>query len=127
MWICRRTAFAFIRLCGICLANRRTLSVWSQYFKEKYVCNHTDVNVHSFGQPTNNQQNACLFACLSNTEEATFWHSFAFASVPHALLAFAYRCGRALTLSNKFGKWARRVEKCQKSGFYLHLRDFCFF
>ncbi len=97
MWTCRRTAFAFIRLCGICSANRRMLSFWSQYFKEKYVRNHTDVDVHSFGQPTNDQRNACSFACAVNAEQATFWHSFAFASVPHALFASAYRCGCAST------------------------------
>ncbi len=96
MWTCRRTAFAFIRLCGVCSANRRTLSVWSRYFKEKYVCHHTDVDVHSFGQPTNNQRNACSFAYVANPEQATFWHSLAFTSVSHALFAFAYRCGRAL-------------------------------
>ncbi len=39
--MCRRTAFAFIRLCGVCSANRRMLSVWSRYFKEKYIRNHT--------------------------------------------------------------------------------------
>ncbi len=95
MWTCRRTAFTFIRLCGICLANRRMLSVWSWYFKEKYVRNHTDVDVHSFGQPSNNQQNACSFACAANAEQATFWHSFAFTSVLHALFAFVHRCGRS--------------------------------
>ncbi len=93
MWTCRRTAFAFIRLCGVCSANRWTLSVWSWYFKEKDVRHHTDVDVHPFGQPTNNQRNACSFACVANAEQATFCHSFAFASVPHALFAFAYRCG----------------------------------
>ncbi len=51
--------------------------------------------IHSFMQPTNNQWNACSFACAANTEQATFWHSFAFASVPHALFAFAYGCGCA--------------------------------
>ncbi len=95
IWTCRRIVFVFIRLCGVCSANRRTLSVWSQYFKEKYVCNHSDVDVHSFGQPMNNQWNACSFACAANAEQATFWHSFAFALVLHALFAFTYRCGRA--------------------------------
>ncbi len=94
MCTCRRTAFAFIRLCDVCSANRQMLSVWSRYFKGKYVRNRTDVEVHSFGQPTNDQWNACSFACAANAEQATFWHSFAFASVSHALFAFAYRCGR---------------------------------
>ncbi len=99
MWTCRRTAFAFIRLCGVCSVNRRTLFVWSRYFKEKYVRNHTDVDVLSFQQPTNNQKNACSFACVTNAEQATFWHSLAFASVLHALFAFAYRCGHALKVN----------------------------
>ncbi len=90
MWTCRQTALTFIRLCGICSANRRTLSVRSRYFKEKYARNHTDVDVYSFGQPTNDQRNA---------EQATFWHSFAFASVLHSLFVFAYRCGCALKFS----------------------------
>ncbi len=96
MWTCQRTAFTFIHLCGACLANRQTLSVWSRYFKEKYVRSHTDVDAHSFGQPTNNQWKACLFACAANAEQVTLWHWFAFASVSHVLFAFAYRCGRAL-------------------------------
>ncbi len=74
MWTYRRTAFGFIRLCSICSTNRRTLSVWSRYFKEKYVHHRTDVDVHSFSQPTNNQRKACSFACAANTEQATFWH-----------------------------------------------------
>ncbi len=45
MWMCRRTAFVFIRLCGVCSANRGMLSIWRRYFKEKYVRNHTDVEV----------------------------------------------------------------------------------
>ncbi len=53
MWTCRRTAFSFIRLCGVCSANKRMLTIWSRYIKEKYIRNHTDVEVHSFGQPTN--------------------------------------------------------------------------
>ncbi len=75
MWMCRQTAFIYIRLCGVCLANRwirRMLSVWSRYFKEKYIRNHTDVDIHSFRQPTNNQRNACSFACAANAEQATF-------------------------------------------------------
>ncbi len=95
MWTCRRTVFAFIRLCGVCSANRQMLSIRSRYFKEKYVHNRTDVDVHSFGQPTNNQRNACSIACAANTEQATFWHSFAIASVLYAL--FMYKCGCALT------------------------------
>ncbi len=79
MWTCRRTAFSFICLCDVCLANRRMLSVWSRYFKEKYVHIHIDVDVHSFMQPMNNQRNACSFAFAANTEQATFWHSFVFA------------------------------------------------
>ncbi len=92
MWTCRRTAFAFIRLCGVCLVNRRMLSVCSWYFKEKYIRNHTDVVIHSFGQPTKDQRNTCSFAYAANAEQATFWHSFTFASVSHALFAFVYRC-----------------------------------
>ncbi len=65
--------------------------------QRKILRNRTDVNVHSFGQPTNNQGNACSFACVANAEQATFWHSLAFASISHVLFAFAYRCGRALT------------------------------
>ncbi len=98
MWTCRRTAFTFIRSCGVCSVNRQTLSMWSWYFKENYIRNHTDVDIQSFKQPKNNQRNACSFACATNVEQATFWHSFAFVSVPHALFAFAYRCGRALRL-----------------------------
>ncbi len=75
------------------LANKQTLSVWSRYFKEKYVRNHTDVDVRSFWQPKNNHWNSCSIACVVNIEQATFWHSFAFESVPHALFTFAYRCG----------------------------------
>ncbi len=86
-------------VCGVCSLNRQTLSIWSRYFKEKYVRNHTDTDVHSFGQPTNNQGNACLFACVVNAEQATFWHSFAFVSVSHALFAFVYRCGCALKVT----------------------------
>ncbi len=97
MSTCKRTAFTFIRLCGVCSANRRTLSVWSRYFKEKYVRNYTDVDVHSFRQPMNNQRNACSFACAANAEQATFWHLLAFAFIPHALFAFAYRFGHAFT------------------------------
>ncbi len=99
MWLCRRTAITFIRLCGVCSVNRQTLSVWSRYFKEKYIPNHTDVDIHSFGQATNNQWNICTFARVANAEQATFWHSLAFVSVPHVLFAFAYRCGRALSFS----------------------------
>ncbi len=73
MWTCRRTAFAFIRLSGVCLVNRQMLSIWSRYIKEKSVRNHTDVDVHSFGQPTNDQRNAYSFACAANAEQATFW------------------------------------------------------
>ncbi len=72
MWTCRQTAFAIIHLCGICSANRRMLSVWSRYFKEKYVRNHTDVDVHSFGQPTNNQRNACSFAVWRTLNKQLF-------------------------------------------------------
>ncbi len=70
MWTCRRTAFAFIRLCSVCSVNRRTLSIWCRYFKEKYIRNHTDVDIHSFEQPTNNQRNTCPFACAANAEQA---------------------------------------------------------
>ncbi len=94
MWTCRRTAFAFIHLCGVCSANRRMLTFWRRYFKEEYIHHHTDVDIHSFGEPMNNRWNTCLFACAAN-EQATFWHSLAFALVPHAL--FAFRCGRAFT------------------------------
>ncbi len=78
MWTCRRTAFAFIRLCGICSANKQMLSVWSRYFTEKYVRHRTDVNVYSFGQPTNNQRNAFSFACGGMLNKQLFgirWHS----------------------------------------------------
>ncbi len=43
MWTHRQTPFVFNCLCGVCSANRRTLSI---YFKEKYVLNHADVDVH---------------------------------------------------------------------------------
>ncbi len=99
MWRCRQTAIAFIRLCGVCSANRTMLFVWSWYFKEKYVRNHTDVDVHLFGQPMNNQRNVCSFACVTNAEQAHFRHLLAFASVTHALFMFAYRCGCALMLT----------------------------
>ncbi len=61
----------------------RTLRHYLQFFEK----------LNPFEQPTNNLRNACSFACVVNAEQATFWHSFAFASVPHAL--FAYRCGHA--------------------------------
>ncbi len=75
MLTCRQTAFTFIRLCGVCSVNRQTLSIWSRYFKEKYVRNHADVDVHSFRHSTNNLWNACSFACVANVEQATFSHS----------------------------------------------------
>ncbi len=55
-----------------------------------------------FGQPTNNQRNACSFACAENAKQATSWHSFAFASVPHTSFAFAYRCGCFFKRSHHF-------------------------
>ncbi len=115
-WMCRRTAFTFIRLCGICSANWRTLSVWSWYYKGKYVRNHTDVDLHLFGQPTNNQQNTCLFACVANAEQATFWHSFAFPSVPHALFVFVYRCGRTLYRKELIMKQQAAMDFCMRRG-----------
>ncbi len=65
---------------------------------QRKICSqYTDVDVHSFEQPTNNQWNACSFACAANIEQATFWDLLAFASVPHALFASTYGCGRAST------------------------------
>ncbi len=90
MWVCRRTAFAFIRLCGVCSANTNAIHL-ELYFKKK-----------AFAVIL--MRNACSFACAANAEQATFWHSFAFASVLHAMFAFTYRSGHASRLvSHIFG------------------------
>ncbi len=91
MWTCRWAAFAFIRLCSvqanaICLESVLQRKIRSQ----SYWCGHTLIRAAN-----NNQRNACSFAYAANAEQATFWYLFAFALVPHALFAFAYRCGRA--------------------------------
>ncbi len=39
MWKCSRGVANSICSCGKCSVNSQTLSVWSQYFKDKHVCN----------------------------------------------------------------------------------------
>ncbi len=73
MRLCSLSATNWICLCGEPSANSRMLSVWSRYFKEKYIRNA-----------------GCMFH-KANAKQITFWHSFGIISVPHAL--FAYRCG----------------------------------
>ncbi len=46
MWTCSRGTENSICLCSEHSVNSWMLSVWSRYFKEKYVRNHTDVNVY---------------------------------------------------------------------------------
>ncbi len=46
MWMCGQGAANSIRLCDEHSVNSQMLSVWSRYFKEKYVHNHIDVDIY---------------------------------------------------------------------------------
>ncbi len=80
MWTCSWCAANSIRLCGERSVKIRTPSVWSRYYKEKYV------------------RNVGCTINKANTKQITFWHLFGFTSVPHASFTFVYKFGCTLRL-----------------------------
>ncbi len=97
MWTCSQSAANSIRFYGECSVNSPMLSVWSRRFKEKYVRNHTDVDV-CFASLKKKNESGTLLRLLSRRMLkkplfAHMEHSFRFVSVPHASLAFVCKCG----------------------------------
>ncbi len=101
MWTCSRGAANSIRVCGERLVNSQMLSVWNWYFKEKYIRN-----------------DGCTFK-YANAKQTTFWHSFEFASAPHALFAFAYKCGHNFEYTDLFVAVRSVLTTCFYNGHLL--------
>ncbi len=74
MWTCSRGTVSSIRLCGLIFGEQP--NTWSQYFKEKYVPNHTDVDTY--------------FASLERKNESGMLPRF----LPRQMLRLIHICAR---------------------------------
>ncbi len=102
-----------ICLCSKCMVNGWTLSIWSRYFIQKYVCNHTNVDVYfvslerknEFRQPMNTSRMLPRLLPTRTANKPFFarmGHSFGFVSVLYTSFPFMYRCGPNLILNENY-------------------------